>query len=187
MSYVWYVGYGSNLHQQRFFCYICGGRPLLGKVVACGCSDRTTPTANIAIKINYQFYFAIPNNGKGTQNWGPGGVAFLAPQSNPNATTYCRMWKLTDAQYQEVRQQEGRSWYDHEIDLGVECGTRIVTITNSIMMKNILLPSDAYLKTIAKGLVETYHFSPDKIADYLLDKEGIKGSLEKSDILRKIV
>ena len=187
MSYVWYVGYGSNLHQQRFLCYIEGGRPQLGASMAAGCRDKTTPIANKAIEIQHPLYFAIPNKGRETSNWGRGGVAFLDPQRDAGARTYCRMWKITAEQYEDVRQQEGQTWYDREICLGSECGTPIVTVTNSLVIKNILTPSDAYLKTIALGLAETYDFSQDEIADYLLDKTGIKGALGKSDILRKIV
>ncbi len=185
MSYVWYAGYGSNLHQQRFLCYIIGGSPQFGMTSAKGCTDKTMPVENKPITINYPLYFAIPRTGRGTSNWGPGGVAFIDPQVNGKARTHCRMWKITTAQYAEVRNQEG-AWYDHEIPLGTESGSPIVTITNRSVIRNIISPSDAYVNTIARGLRETYHFSDDEIADYLLDKTGIKGTVQKNDMLRKI-
>jgi hypothetical protein len=185
MSYVWYVGYGSNLHRQRFECYIVGKRPqfaVRGAKRAAGCHDKSRPIADKSIEINYPLYFAIPDKGTCTSNWGPGGVAFLDPQSDPKTTTYCRMWKITDKQYTEVRKQEGQKWYNLEIRLGTECGDPILTITNRSVIANMLPPSDAYLKTIALGLREAYQFSDDEIADYLLSK-GISGALGKKYIL----
>lgn len=186
MSYVWYVGYGSNLHQQRFLCYITGGSPQLGTACATGCTDKTHPVGNKVITVSHALYFAIHGTGTSTSNWGTGGVAFLDPHEDPTAVTYCRMWKITTAQYAEVRRQEGRTWYDKEISLGTECGSPILTITNQSLIGNILCPSDTYLKTIALGIRESYHLSDAAIADYLFDKAGIKGTLQKSDILRKI-
>jgi len=144
------------------------------------------PVENKPFTINYPLYFAIPGTGNSTSNWGLGGVAFIDPQENGKARTFCRIWKITTAQYTEVRCQEGRTWYDHEIPLGIDCGYPIMTITNHSVIRNIISPSDAYLKTIALGLRETYDFSDDEIAEYLLDKTGIKGSLLKDDMLKTI-
>jgi len=79
------------------------------------------------------------------------------------------MWKITTDQYEEVRTQEGRSWYDLPISLGEdEDGTPINTITNSQVLKNILAPSDSYKKTIVEGLRETYpKMSEAEIVDYI--------------------
>ena len=125
MANVWYAGYGSNLHEQRFLCYLKGGTPRFGTRLANGCTDKTLPTENKPIMIPHQLYFALPGKNRGTPNWGIGGVAFIEPNENEAAKTFCRMWKLTKEQYEEVKDQEGRSWYGKEIRLGDDCGIPI--------------------------------------------------------------
>lgn len=87
-------------------------------------------------------------------------------------------------QYDEVKQQEGDSWYGKEMRLGEEDGIPIYTITNNAVLPNIIRPSDAYIKTIALGLTETYCFTDKEIVDYLLDKKGIKAILQKDELLK---
>lgn len=189
MDYIWYVGYGSNLSEQRFFCYIKGGTPDFGMGNNAGCKkDQTLPVENKPLIIPYTLYFAWPNNCKKTSKWGYGGVAFIGPHEDKEVKTFCRMWKITREQYEEVWDQEGRSrsWYGKEIPLGDNGGVPIYTITNEAVLSNIIRPSDAYLKTIALGLKETYKFSKQEIADYLIDKEGIKDHLTKDDLMKII-
>lgn len=182
-SYVWYAGYGSNLSQQRFLCYIKGGKPLFGMKENKGCSDKSLPIDNKPFIIPYSLYFALPNGRTQTENWSKGGVAFVSPGQD-NAKTLCRMWKITGEQYEEVKEQEGASWYDKPIDLGEDNGIPIYTITNKALLSNILLPSGNYLKTIALGLKETYGYNDNAIADYLIKKKGIRGLLTKDRILQ---
>ncbi len=183
MAYVWYVGYGSNLHEQRFLCYIKGGTPRFGKTHYNGCTDKTLPAQNKAIIINYPLYFALPDKSTKTSNWGAGGVAFIAPKKDRRVKTLCRMWKITKDQYNEVKRQEG-SWYGNEILLGDEDGIPIYTITNDTVLTNINKPSDTYIKTIALGLKETYSFTDKKVVRYLIAKRGIKDSIRKDNMLR---
>jgi hypothetical protein len=95
----------------------------------------------------------------------------------------CRMWKITDNQYNEVKRQEG-TWYGKEILLGDEDGIPIYTITNHAVLTNISKPSDTYIKTIALGLKETYSFTDKKVVHYLITKRGIKDSIRKDNMLR---
>jgi hypothetical protein len=185
MDSIWYVGYGSNLSEQRFFCYIKGGTPRFGKKRNDGCKKAPTlPAENKSLIIHYPLYFALPNNLKETSNWGRGGVAFIGYHEDKESNTYCRMWKITREQYEEVRDQEGRSWYGKEIPLGEDSGVPIYTITNYAILSNIICPSDAYIKTIALGLKETYNFNYEEIVDYLIEKKGIRGSLQKEVMLK---
>ena len=184
-NYIWYVGYGSNVHEERFFCYIKGGTPRFGKMCNKGCNnDKTLPIENKAITIDYPLYFALPDKKKGTPNWGDGGVAFIEHQKVKKVKTFCRMWKITKEQYKEVRSQEGHHWYGKEIPLGKDSGIPIYTITNDAVLTNIICPSDAYIKTIALGLKETYDFSNKEIVDYILVKTGIKNNLQESVMLK---
>jgi hypothetical protein len=83
-----------------------------------------------------------------------------------------------------VKEQEGGNWYGKEMLLGEEDGIPIYTITNDAVLTNIIRPSDAYIKTIALGLTESYGFTNEEIVDYLLDKTGIKGILQEDEMLK---
>lgn len=122
MEYIWYAGYGSNLSEQRFQCYIHGGTPRFGRKQNAGCKDKTLPARNKSIIIHYPLYFALPGSSRETSNWGSGGVAFIRYHEDKELETFCRMWKITKEQYEEVRNQEGRSWYGKEIPLGENDG-----------------------------------------------------------------
>ncbi|MBW8042125.1 MAG: hypothetical protein FVQ85_19290 [Planctomycetes bacterium] len=186
MGYIWYVGYGSNLSEQRFLCYIKGGVPRFGNKQNTGCKDKTFPVENKSIILQYPLYFALPGSIKKTCNWGPGGVAFIGLHKDKKSTTFCRMWKITEKQYEEVRKQEGRCWYCKEILIGKDDAVPIYTITNKYYLSNILCPSQSYIKTLALGLKETYNFNEEEITSYLITKDGIRGGLQKDQILKII-
>jgi len=187
-SYVWYVGYGSNLSKQRFFCYIVGGTPKYGKKYNDGCSDTNCPTDDKQIKIPYRLYFALPNGHTRTDNWGEGGVAFINPvkEDNEHYWSLCRMWKITCEQYEEVRNQEGKCWYNYEIYLGEEDNIPIRTITNKDILTPYKRPSGGYLKTIALGLKETDNWSNEKIFQYLKGKEGVNSQIDEDELIEII-
>jgi len=106
-DYVWYVGYGSNLSNQRFLCYILGGIPKYGGKNNQACTNRALPLEDRPIKIPYSLYFALPEERKETSNWGKGGVAFITPEKveDKDLWTLGRMWKITKEQYEEVKKQ----------------------------------------------------------------------------------
>jgi hypothetical protein len=94
------------------------------------------------------------------------------------------MWKVTKTQYEEIRNQEGRGWYDKEIFLGMEEEIPIYTVTNSKDLNNILSPSLPYLKTVIEGLRESYNMTLEEIADYLIAQDGVKGIFQKRNLLK---
>ncbi|MFH1223815.1 MAG: hypothetical protein V1647_05695 [Pseudomonadota bacterium] len=181
-TYIWYAGYGSNLNMQRFLCYISGDQPTYGQKPAKGCADKSLPLENRPIRIPFSLYFALPDKRNETQNWGKGGVAFIR-NTRSGDFTLGRMWKVTMAQYEEIRDQEGRGWYDVEIPLGEEEGVPVYTITNGQILNNILPPSRLYLKTIIQGLKETFNVTSEQIAAYLLTKDGIRNFYKQSELL----
>jgi hypothetical protein len=180
-SYIWYAGYGSNLSKQRFLRYVLGGKPTYGQRANEGCSDKTLPLEDKAYKIPYQIYFALPDNKRSTSMWGPGRVSFIET-NEASEFSYGRMWKINLEQYEEIKTQEGRSWYDKEILLGTQDHISIYTITNSKILDNKLAPSEAYLKTLMLGLKETFNMSAKQIASYLLEKEGLKDNFRFEDL-----
>lgn len=183
-SYVWYASYGSNLSKQRFLCYIVGGKLIYGKKTHIGCTNKNLPIEDRSRKIPYKLYFALPEDKTETENWGQGGVAFIYPNKEMEESNWSwgRMWKITKEQYEEIKIQEG-PWYNHEIMLGEEDDVLIYTITNKDPLINIIPPSDAYLKTMALGLKETYNLSNERIAESLMEKEGIKGNFTMDKLI----
>jgi len=180
-QYVWYVGYGSNLCEERFLCYIRGGKFKWGGSLANGCRDKTPPEESRPIWIPYRLYFA-----EKSIYWGNGGVAFLYPHREPdeNDWTVGRMWKITRNQYEEVKCQEG-SWYDNEIPLGEEDGIPIYTFTSK-RIRPICKPSEGYLKTVALGLMETINWTNEEIFQYLKRKDGIRDQMNEDELLKII-
>ena len=97
-----------------------------------------------------------------------------------------RMWKITNEQYEQIRDQEGCSWYNHEISLGEENGFPILTITNAAILTPYKRPSTGYLKTIALGLKETDNWSNEKILQCLKGKEGINCQIDEDELIEII-
>lgn len=179
-AYVWYVGYGSNLCEERFLCYINGGKFKWGGSSAEGCTNKDLPKTNKQTQIPYRLFFA-----KSSSNWDNGGVAFINPNKDSDKSNWTlgRMWKITCEQYEEVRRQEGKSWYNHEIFLGEEDGFPIRTITNKKDLAPYNQPSDGYLKTVALGLKETFNLTNENIAKYLIERSGIQGNFTKDKLI----
>jgi hypothetical protein len=182
-EYVWYAGYGSNLSRERFLCYIRGGKPRFGRKIHAGARSTGLPAEDRSLAIKHRLYFALPEPSTATENWGPGGVAFIDPEPDEEATTVCRLWRITREQYEDLKSQEGRVWYAAEVELAEVDGISVMTVTHKQRLRNELPPSAAYLKTIAVGLQETAGMGMEEIAAYFLDKAGIKGRMSRSNII----
>ncbi|MGA1822587.1 MAG: hypothetical protein ACMUIG_08665 [Thermoplasmatota archaeon] len=164
---MWYLGYGSNLNRQRFLCYIKGGKPEYGTRSNSGCTNDNLPPEDRPFKIKYRLYFGLPDGVTGTDNWGKGGVAFIDPDDVDDKWTLGRIWRITQDQYEQIRDQEGREWYNREILLGEVDGIPVKTITHDVKFKNLCDPSGSYERTIIEGLMETYGMSIEEASIYL--------------------
>lgn len=184
MGHIWYAGYGSNLNRERFMCYIEGGTFSLNGRHYSGCRDRTPPEMSETLRIPLGMYFAIS-----APAWSGGGVAFLESGhsgSEKRDTTMCRIWKITEEQYQCVRDQENRNLYDLELDLGKHRdGNRILTFTSSKKLP-LNMPAENYIRTIATGIREAYSISDGAIAEYLHKMPGITGNCTIDELSRII-
>lgn len=147
-KYVWYASYGSNMLEERFLKYITGGS-YEGRDYY-GCRNKSLPLASRPVFIPHPVYFA---NKSGT--WGGCGAAFL--DTSKKGGSYGRMYLITSEQYEDLRDQEGRSpnWYNKEIILGQYGGINIKTFTNSRRLEDNE-PSEKYLDTIKKGIQQMY-------------------------------
>lgn len=193
-STVWYACYGSNLLQERFSCYISGGRPANAKRTYPGCTDKTLPKDSKAITINGELYFA-----KSSKTWSGGGAGFINSSFDDTIKTLGRMYAISRQQFIDLVQQEikwegdfhidldqvilnrslemkNNSWYGKIIYLGKEEGHPIFTFTNEdYLQEEINAPHQYYLKIIIEGLKETYQMTNEEIETYLETKQGIRG------------
>jgi hypothetical protein len=181
-KYIWYVGYGSNLCEKRFLCYIKGEKFIFGNCgSSCkGCFDDAEPEDNKPIRIPYRLYFA-----KSSKKWSGGGVAFLRckKELDEKLWTWGRMWKITKEQYDEVKIQE-ESWYNKELSIDKQEDIPFLTITSNTEL-SMKKPDECYLGVMVLGLREI-KLSDDKILKYFKQIEGIKGNYEDDDLKRII-
>ena len=166
-EYVWYVSYGSNMLKERFMCYIKGGS-FEGSRYRQACSDTTPPLAVKTFEIPYDMYF-----GNISGSWQDCGVSFLDVTKKGHALGVAYL--ITKDQFRHVcaeenggrAPEEGYSWYEDIIDLGVMDGFEVKTITNR-NLRPYNEPCLEYKKTLIKGIKENW---PDMfirdIRDYL--------------------
>jgi len=203
-SYVWYASYGSNLLEERFLCYIKGGRPEGAKRTYSGCVDKSLPVANRCLAIPYRLYFA-----KEAKVWNNGGVAFIHKEKDVKEQTLARMYCITKEQFMDVVMQEndltsrpeinfsktlnkgiwnlkGGRWYDLLLYLGEEKDEPIFTFTSQQLFQPYTLPHENYLSTIIRGIYQSHGLGPEEVFQYLSIKEGIKGFYDER-FLRKLI
>lgn len=196
---IWYASYGSNISEERFLCYIKGGRPEGASFEYKGCRNKAIPLQQANITIRHELYFA-----KSSKTWKGGGVAYIHPQANSNASTFGRMYLITKEQFIDVVLQENAqagkinldfstalengnfsfnsaSWYGHLLHLGTKNNHPIYTFTNGIFSeKEINTPDKSYLSTIIRGLIASYNLSDREIKNYFSPCLGIKNRLSQN-------
>jgi len=189
---VWYASYGSNMDEQRFFCYINGGIPEGGSRDYAGCDDRTPPRDNRALDLPQGLYFA------GESKVWTGGLAFIThePSSLP---AKARAYLITANQFEQIAAQEswretvtrfdlaavreagrmtvgdGTGNYDELVYCGELEGCPIISFTSPRHREDINTPAPAYLRMITAGLRKAHGMSVEDAAAYLIQTPGIAG------------
>ncbi|KAL7161222.1 hypothetical protein ACSBR2_041803 [Camellia fascicularis] len=105
---VWYASYGSNMWKSRFLCYIEGGQVEGMKNPCSGSLDKRPPKEIIWKTVPHRLFFGRDH----TKTWGPGGVAFLDPESNSQDKAYLCIYRITLEQFNDVLLQENVPGYD---------------------------------------------------------------------------
>ena len=154
-EYVWYVSYGSNMLNERFMCYIKGGS-FEGSRYRQACSDATPPLAVKTFEIPYDMYF-----GNTSGSWQDCGVSFLDVSKKGHALGVAYL--ISKDQFGHVcaeenggrAPEEGYSWYEDIIDLGVMDGFEVKTITNR-NIRPYNEPCLEYKKTLIRGIKENW-------------------------------
>ena len=185
---VWYAAYGSNMHAERFACYLRGGRPPGGARTYPGCRDTRAPERQVQVVLPGQMYFA------GESAVWTGGMAFYDPTAA--GTTPARAYLVTAQQFADIAAQEMRRDPGADLDLtevlaqgtaqlgpgryetlvhpGHLDGLPLLTFTAPWRIEQAPLnpPSAAYLHHLAAGLAETHGWPQDRIAAYLASRPG---------------
>lgn len=191
MTYIWYAAYGSNLSLERFSCYLRGGRPEGGGYVYKGCRDGSDPRADVASVIDAELIF-----GGTSRTWG-GGVAFV--DCDQRSETMARLYLITLDQFSDVVAQE--NWLEPgslavpgDADLGDELSYGLVTALGELDGHAILTltrrpgtepaaPAPAYLRHVARGLVESHGLDAGDVAAYLAEKRGVREAMTEPELL----
>lgn len=100
--FVWYACYGSNLSEERFNCYLRGGR-VEGMSRPCvGARDATPARASVVKWMLNRVFFAYA----GESAWGYGGGAMLDIRQSQTYKSCLRLYKVTLQQFNDVIAQE---------------------------------------------------------------------------------
>ncbi|XP_057459456.1 histone deacetylase 5-like isoform X1 [Actinidia eriantha] len=105
---VWYAAFGSNMSKSRFLCYIEGGQVEGMRKPCTGSLDKSPPKEILWKTFSHRLFFGRDQ----TKTWGPGGVAFLHPESNSQDKAYLCLYRITLEQFNDVLLQENISSFD---------------------------------------------------------------------------
>jgi hypothetical protein len=186
---VWYASYGSNLSQDRFHCYLRGGRPEGATRRYPGARDQTLPTDDRAMTLPGEMFF-----GWESPTWG-GGIAFY--DADAPGRTFASAYLVSEQQFADVAAQEMHREPGEDLDLahvleharhevgpgryealhlvGELDGRPVLTFTTpdpTALQRNP--PSEPYVLMIARGLREAHRLSDAAIAAYLLARPGMQ-------------
>ena len=205
MDRVWYVAYGSNLGEDRFRCYLVGGRPDGGTRTYEGCRDPSDPAGCFSLEVSGALVFAGESG-----VWG-GGMAFFDPDG-PGSVA-CRAYLVTPEQFADVAAQEmrlepggefaqalasvlpdlgelhrmGPGRYETVVRVDTRDGIPLLTVTNhDIQGLALAAPSAPYLRSIATGLREAHGWDDARIASYLAAAPGARESWTSAAVLEAL-
>lgn len=99
---VWYASYGSNLLQDRFNCYLFGGKVQGMSRPSHGARDPTPARDSAVLQVPYRVFFAHARK----SFWGFGGSAMLDLTPHDPSETLIRLYKVTLQQFNDIVAQE---------------------------------------------------------------------------------
>lgn len=191
---VWYVSYGSNMAQERFLCYVQGGRPSGAQRTYTGCRDATAPQDSCAWQLPGQVVFA------GTfYAWDPNGAGAALFFPDPGHRSVARAWLVTKEQFADVVAAEnghapgsfddvvnpvlagrddaaaiGSGPYGRMVACGQRAGVPAWTFTTNTSFEDVELnaPPQAYVDMLVSGLVQTTGWADERARAYLRGLPG---------------
>ncbi len=200
---IWYAAYGADLLWDCMERHLTGGTLVDDAEPLPGCSDPRPPRDERALLIPHRLYFA----GR-ARHWSAGAEAFIDPQTDPEATTFGRAWRVSRAQLIDlVREKNGRPTLAVDVDALLAAGelqlTRKTPYGHLIRLADLddvpvvaccsarpfrpavaKPPAHAYLGTMIAGLRETFNLGSQGVRSYLKDLPGIAGHFSGNAIER---
>lgn len=196
---VWYASYGSNMHMDRLAAYIAGGTPPGATRSHPGCRDRRAPERSIAVQLDGCLYFATESpvwtGGRGFYDpAAPGrllGRAHLVTVGQISDIAAQEMYREpgTDLDLAKVlrdgRDESGGGRYETLVCPGTVDGIPVLTLTAPWSLRDVepLMPSAAYLRYLAGGLLESGPWQEQEIAEYLCACPGAAGHWTPRQVL----
>ncbi|MFF4182824.1 histone deacetylase [Streptomyces sp. NPDC001691] len=179
------------MHLDRLAHYIEGGRPPGAARSYPGCRDRRPPAVSVPVELRGALYFATRSS-----VWG-GGRAFYDPGAD--GRVFARAHLVSAGQFADIAAQEmyrepgddldlgevlstgravlGEGRYETLVCAGRHEGLPVLTFTAPWHLHEVtgLAPSAAYLRHLAKGLLETGHWDMREVTSYLAACPGATG------------
>ncbi|GHI88494.1 hypothetical protein Sxan_58580 [Streptomyces xanthophaeus] len=196
---VWYASYGSNMHMDRLTAYLAGGTPPGATRTYPGCRDHRAPERSLAVELAGCLYFATES-----PVW-TGGRGFYDPEAPGRMRARAHLvtvGQLSDVAAQEMyrepgadvdltralcegRDRLGAGRYETLICPGTIEGIPVLTFTAPWSSREVdpLMPSAAYLRYLAGGLLESGPWAERDIADYLASCPGAAGNWTSDQVL----
>ncbi|MGW1770719.1 histone deacetylase [Streptomyces sp. NPDC002104] len=196
---VWYASYGSNMHMDRLAAYIAGGTPPGAARSYPGCRDRRAPERSIGVQLAGCLYFATESpvwtGGRGFYDpTAPGrllGRAHLVTVGQVSDIAAQEMYREPGADLdlgtvlREGRDASGPGRYETLVCPGTVEGIPVLTFTAPWSLRDVepRVPSAAYLRYLAGGLLESGPWGEREIADYLAGCPGAAGHWTAAQVL----
>ena len=203
MNKVWYLSYGSNLSRERFLCYIKGTQYKDNARCEQGCRDNRLPMDDRTIIIQNELFFSFK-----IPQWQNMGVAFIRKQKSNTARTFCRMYLLTQEQFEDVVKQENDvdvnqnieidydrlnevghislfedSYYGSLLKIDEVDSLPVYTFTLNHEPVEYMQPSREYLRSIINGIKNSHSPSCGEIAEAFIRLKGIDGHYTYQELL----
>jgi hypothetical protein len=195
---VWYVAYGSNTDRARLHTYLQGDTHLGPTSTHDGARDPRPPLADAAHALCLEVFFA----GRSTR-W-DGAVAYCDHGCPAEGPVLGRRWLLRRSQLEDLVRQENRhrgpvrldlarcrgdghldavaGRYGRVVWLGEVDGVPAVTATCAVPTTPEGPASLPYLRTIARGLGESWGLDAVEVARYLATRRGNVGHLDPVEL-----
>ncbi|MFI1012726.1 histone deacetylase [Streptomyces sp. NPDC020965] len=197
---VWYASYGSNMDAARLHHYIAGGRPPGSARTYPGCRDHGAPARSVSVELSGVLYFATESS-----VW-TGGRAFYDPDAG--GRVWARAHLITTGQFSDIAAQEmyrppgtdldlgpvlatgrqrlGPGRYETLVCPGLLAGLPVLTFTAPWHIGDVepVVPSGAYLRHLASGLLAAGGWDAAAVARYLSRAPGAAGAWTPEGVAR---
>lgn len=151
-EYVWYASYGSNIDEDRFLCYVEGGKCAANGKTYNGCDDKSR-----WIEEDIALYPGTVYASNNSPSWKNKGVAFYDEKGTNKylkGFAFMKLYKIRWRQLLQIQRQEGRgdSWYGRIVAVGVQSDDVPVYTFTSVQKGRYSEPDVSYVNLIRDAI-----------------------------------